>query len=71
MSDYELLLALISEYKNELKRRKDTKQTTIGENFFYEFPCNRERIKRLRLEIQKLMLRIERQMDGFTKETWY
>lgn len=71
MSDYELLLALISEYKNELKRRKDTKQTTIGEYLSYNFPCNKERIKRLRLEIQKLMLRIERKMDGFTKETWY
>lgn len=71
MNDYELLLALISEYKNELKRRKNTKQTMIGKSCFWDYPCNKERLKRLRIEIQKLMLRIERKMDGFAKETWY
>ena len=78
MSDYQLLLALMDEYKAELKRRKE------GETFKYWDcgvererklrPANKSRLSRLRIEISSLMLRMEKSMaqswsmDG--KECW-
>ena len=68
MSDYQLLLAAMDEYKAELKRRKEGVEIEVWENGITEKeryrPANKARLNRLRLEITGLMLRIERQMCG-------
>lgn len=74
MSGYQLLLALMDEYKAELKKRKE------GETFKYWDcgvererkirPSNKSRLSRLRIEISSLMLKMEKEMTGSAKEGW-
>lgn len=69
MSDYEKLNALWLEYITELKRRKVIHPEKWGG---YEYPANKERLHRLRLEINNVMLKMERQMNpSHARETWY
>lgn len=75
MSDYEYLLALIEEYKKELEHRKigDVVEDWKGEIHTYT-PRNKERLRRLRLEISRTMLQIENKCTNtysFIKEGWY
>ena len=78
MSDYNLLLALIAEYLDELDRRKrgvpwswwNDEKKCYTETMVA--PNNKARLTRLRLEISRKMLEIEKQMaQGGEKETWY
>lgn len=70
MSDYEYLLVVLDKYKQELDRRKNT---PAEENGRYYYPSNKSKIDRLRLEISDIMLKIQRQMDGYStsKESWF
>ena len=75
MSDYEYLLALMNEYTNELEHRKvgDTVENWKGEIETYT-PRNKERLRRLRLEISHTMLQIENKCVSYNhyyKEDWY
>lgn len=78
MADYALFLALVDEYKLELKKRKDgeiLKYMDCGVEREHKFrPANKSRLQRLRLEISRLMLRMERKMEQFSpideKEGW-
>lgn len=80
MADYELFLALVDEYRAELKKRKDGEEVRVWncEKNVYEVqkfrPANKARLQRLRLEISRLMLRMERKMEQFysidKKEGW-
>lgn len=75
MSDHEYLLTLIEEYKKELEHRKvgDVVENWKGEINTYT-PRNKERLKRLRLEISRTMLQIENKCVNtyrFVKEDWY
>ena len=78
MSDYELLNGLLDEYKAELKKRKDgeiLKYMDCGVEREHKFrPANKSRLQRLRLEISRLMLQMERKMAQFSqideKEGW-
>lgn len=78
MSDYEMLNALLDEYKAELKKRKDgetIKYMDCGLERKHKFrPNNKARLSRLRLEISRLMLQVERKMGGSVriedKEGW-
>lgn len=75
MSDHEYLLTLIEEYKKELEHRKvgDVVENWKGEIETYT-PRNKERLKRLRLEISRTMLQIENKCTNtfrFVKEDWY
>ena len=76
MSDYQLLLALWGEYKAELERRRTGEKIEgvfCGEKQVYKaIPQDKERIRRLRLEIQIIMRRIERKMTKYSgNEEWY
>lgn len=68
MSDYEMLNALLDDYRDELKRRKDGVAVNIWNSrtdsydTAREIPANKARLNRLRLEISRLMLEIERKM---------
>lgn len=71
MTDLELLDGLWAQYRAELALRKDGVRCEG-----YQFrPNNKSRLNRLRLEIQSLMLRMERKMafsdDIKRKEGWY
>lgn len=75
MSDYEYLMALMKEYTDELEHRKvgDTVENWKGEIETYT-PRNKERLKRLRLEISRTMLQIENKCVNYiyhNKEDWY
>lgn len=75
MSDHEYLLTLIEEYKKELEHRKvgDVVENWKGEINTYT-PRNKERLKRLRLEISRTMLQIENKCVNYSyhsKENWY
>lgn len=78
MSDYELLNWLLDEYKAELKKRKDgeiIKYMDCGVERKHKFrPANKSRLQRLRLEISRLMLQMERKMVQFSsmdkKDGW-
>lgn len=76
MSDYELLKAMWSEYEAELERRKKgeiIESVYLGEKKSYKtLPANKERTRRLRLEIQAIMRRIESKMTLYSgDEEWY
>lgn len=80
MSDYQMLIALMDEYKAELKKRKDGEEVRVWncEKKDYEArkfrPANKARLQRLRIEISALMLKMERKMVQFSnmdkKEGW-
>jgi hypothetical protein len=80
MSDYQMLLALMDEYKAELKKRKDGEEIRVWncEKKDYETqkfrPANKARLQRLRIEISALMLKMERKMAAssslYYKEGW-
>lgn len=75
MSDYEYLLILIEEYKKELEHRKvgDIVENWKGEIETYT-PRNKERLRRLRLEIYRTMLQIDNKCVNYIyhdKEDWY
>lgn len=80
MTDYELFLALVDEYKSELKKRKDGEEVRVWDSKkkVYEAqkfrPANKARLQRLRLELSRLMLQMERKMEQFSpmdkKEGW-
>lgn len=68
MNDFELLKALQKELIDTLQKRKNYKETWVSRDI-----CG-AKIRRLRLQIQEVMLRIERKcatnyIDG--KEGWY
>lgn len=68
MSDFDLLLALQKELADTLKERARILNDWV--------PCNlsKAKIHRLRLQIQEVMLRIERACEGtriYKKETWH
>ena len=68
-------MTLIEEYKKELEHRKvgDVVENWKGEINTYT-PRNKERLKRLRLEISRTMLQIESKCVNYTyhnKEDWY
>lgn len=76
MSDYELLMALWHEYKAELDRRRmgeKIESVYLGAKQVYKaIPQDKERIRRLRLEIQTIMRRIESKMIKYSgNEDWY
>lgn len=80
MSDYQMLLALMDEYRAELKKRKDGEEIRVWncDKKDYETqkfrPANKARLQRLRIEISTLMLKMERKMVQFSrmdkKEGW-
>lgn len=80
MSDYQMLLALMDEYKAEMKNRKDGEEIRVWncEKKDYETqkfrPANKARLQRLRIEISALMLKMERKMAAssslYYKEGW-
>lgn len=78
MSNYQLLLALMDEYKTELKKRRDGDTITYWDGDVkreHKFrPANKNRLSRLRLEISRLMLQMERKMVSYSslndKEGW-
>ena len=75
MSDYEYLMALVNQYMGELEHRKvgDTVENWKGEIETYT-PRNKERLKRLRLEINRIMMQIENKCVNHiyhNKEDWY
>ncbi len=68
MSDFDLLLALQKELADTLKKRAQIMNEWV--------PCNlsKAKIHRLRLQIQEVMLRIERACEGgyiSKKEAWH
>jgi hypothetical protein len=75
-----MLLALMDEYKAELKKRKDGEEVRVWncEKKDYEVrkfrPANKARLQRLRIEISALMLKMERKMAAssslYYKEGW-
>lgn len=69
MSDFELLKALQSEMINTLEERKKLDSTNCIPR-----TCCKEKIRRLRLQIQEVMLRIEQKCDPSyyrkDKEDW-
>ena len=60
MSDFEILKALQSEFILTLEERKKVKK-------WIPRTCCRAKIHRLRLQIQEVMLRIERKCEGSFK----
>lgn len=60
MSDFELLKALQSELISTLEKRRKVKK-------WIPKTCCRAKIHRLRLQIQEVMLRIERKCNGWFK----
>lgn len=80
MSDYQMLLAILDEYRAELKKRKDGEEIRVWncETKAYETkrfrPANKARLQRLRIEISALMLKMERKMAAssslYYKEGW-
>ena len=80
MSDYQMLLALMDEYRAELKKRRDGEEVRVWncEKKDYETqkfrPANKARLQRLRIEISALMLKMERKMAAssslYYKEGW-
>lgn len=80
MSDCQMLLALMDEYRAELEKRKDGEEIRVWncETKAYETkrfrPANKARLQRLRIEISALMLKMERKMVQFSrmdeKEGW-
>lgn len=75
MTDYEKLVALWDEYETELNRRKRGVPYKVWNGSGYTetmiAPNNKARLNRLRLEISRMMLEIERQMTGRGKEAWF
>ena len=78
MSDYVMLHYLFAEYKKELDKRRNgytcpvwTEKGYVNQQFR---PNNKSRLQRLRLEISRLMLQMERKMGGSVriedKEGW-
>lgn len=78
MSDYVMLHYLFAEYKKELDNRRNgytcpvwTEKGYVNKQFR---PNNKARLQRLRLEISRLMLQMERKMVQFSsmdkKEGW-
>lgn len=69
MSDFELLKALQSELINTLEERKK-----LGPNNRIPRTCCKDKIRRLRLQIQEVMLRIEQKCESpyyrKDKEDW-
>lgn len=80
MSDYQMLLALMDEYRAELKKRRDGEEIRAWncDKKDYETqklrPANKARLQRLRIEISALMLKMERKMAAssslYYKEGW-
>lgn len=80
MSDCQMLLALMDEYRAELEKRKDGEEIRVWncETNAYETkrfrPANKARLQRLRIEISALMLKMERKMAAssslYYKEGW-
>jgi hypothetical protein len=80
MSDYQMLLTLMDEYKAELKKRREGEEIRVWncEKKDYETqkfrPANKARLQRLRIEISALMLKMERKMAAssslYYKEGW-
>lgn len=66
MSDFELLKILQKELIDTLTERGKVKK----HNFFPRTCCN-AKIHRLRLQINEVMLRIERKLDSFYKDSEY
>lgn len=68
MSDFDLLLALQKELTDTLKERARITDAWVPNNL------SKAKIHRLRLQIQEVMLRIERSCEGFyirKKEAWH
>ena len=69
ISDFELLKALQSELINTLEERK-----SLTSSYGVPRTCCKEKIRRLRLQIQEVMLRIEQKCDSpcyrKDKEAW-
>lgn len=66
MSDFSLLKGLQQELIDTLEKRKKIKS-------YVERDCCKEKVRRLRLLIQEVMLRIERKCEGYSKyqkEEW-
>lgn len=80
MSDYQMLIALMDEYKAELEKRRDGEEIRAWncDKKDYEAqkfrPANKARLQRLRIEISALMLKMERKMAAssslYYKEGW-
>lgn len=66
MSDFERLNCLQEELNSALNERMNIKG-------YIPKTCCKAKIHRLRLELNEVMLRIERACDGYykTKEIWY
>lgn len=68
MSDFELLIALQTELTVTLKQRAKLTEPWVPREL------SKAKIHRLRLQIQEVMLRIERACAGsciYKKETWH
>lgn len=67
MSDFELLKSLQKELIDTLKERRSIKK-------WFPHSCCKAKIHRLRLQIQEVMLRIEKKCDTYyksnEKEAW-
>ncbi len=66
MSDLEMLDALWAQYRCELTKR--AQGVKYGDTRYR--PSNKARLSRLRLEIQNLMLKMERKMSGWSSMEW-
>lgn len=69
MSDFDMLQALQIELFHTLKKRSELSGADVPKNL------SKAKIRRLRLQIQEVMLRIERACDGFyidkKGESWH
>lgn len=68
MSDFELLITLQNELRATLKQRAKLTEKWVPRE------CSKAKIHRLRLQIQEVMLRIERACLGsylYKKEAWH
>ncbi len=62
MSDFDYLKRLLKEYTHALELRKNAIKKAQR---YAVYPYSKERLRRLRLEIQSCMLKIERECGGF------
>lgn len=67
-SDFDLLISLQEELRNTLEERK----RVVNAGYFVPRSCCKAKIRRLRLQIQEVMLRIEDRCEGWRngKEKW-
>ena len=68
LSDFDLLISLQEELRNTLEERK----RVVNVGYFVPHSCCKAKIRRLRLQIQEVMLRIENRCEGWKcgKEEW-